>query len=1271
MKSINWNGFDGKRFQRLCNSLLLFEVSKFAHVFSAEGKDDGIDQYYEGSYSGKTGKWRFQDKFHNSGEKKADIRELKRDIENDIKDNYQGENFIVFLTNVNLSKTKFYELLALGNDTLKSMNIENCEFMLWHEADIESRISNNQIIYNWFWETDTILLQPPSVYFSKELDNENADLRYQLHNQFIGRKADVEYLDDFLNTGNSTLAIVANGGYGKTRLCIEFFKLIEQKDEWMPLALYHTGYNASHLFQLLKTKKRLIIFIDDAHEIPEIVGDVKKLIDGTNGQHKLLLTTRNTLFSEIVEKIPTRSRDIIRWDLKKLDYSETKEMFTQSLPFLKERDIVTLANFSKGVPNVILEFIRLIRDGKQPYEISSESSFADSVMEIFKQAAEAIEKKLFIPKDKTNDFIKLISLISPLNDISNNKSFISKVVDIAEHKVEEIIGQLSEMGLLNKNGLAIKPDSYSDTILVQTIKNNKDFIEYVRNQEGAGKYFENILKNLAEAEIAEKDKSLFIEKLLIGYIDLIKRDETEPRTLKSIFQFVNKIFYTNPRLAAFSTSYFLEIYKNPTHKIHSELEPWESKTYLNTICEEVERVFTNLFYYTLYAKDNLETLHQMLLDYVQLTGHFNLVGACYGYRETDFNAYSYPRKCCEKQLFLIDIVCQYLENSDDEFLLKFSLEASKKLLELDFRLDHYYEEATNQIHYGTAPVPTCSHTLEIRARIVNSLINFYNRYSGSLELKEIAFKEFLHYLFYCSTNYNKRHKYEFQQEEIQKVLDFFITLLNDKPSANAKSQILYLINIRSKEYKPEFVNSIELIKEAASKLGSLYEELEMCAINEDYFDVQKNFENKLRSLCERYSSFNELQSDLITISKVHKSKQNLPQILWYLSLHYPEEAKSFFEKIRNHHSELLPEFKILVTANYKDKLYFYEVLNHLWSEKEKYAHEVFWLLTFGRRREKDYYEAEDLNLFETAINERLEQTYYFIANDLLNYAYKDKIRTFTLLSKFLKIATIDSKQRFIIHAFDKNENYSFDFKDELKILLFDNMEFLRIDEYPIDHMLDFLDRQHGFKYVFEFVQKRVALSLQGDDYKYLNLQEYPYEMEGLSEGEKISRFIEVVKWFIENYTGSEVDFEYVVSFFHPMGIFSKEFQNVLMSLRDEYLGDYRRLNNLATAVGSFPPSSEYQIITLCRITEACIESTNEKVNVSNYFSHDYYRSSGGVKTGRGVPYPQDVAKRDFLKKILSENTFLPQVTNFLEKCIARLDKAIYDEINRHNKESDW
>src|SRR6266496_580571 len=91
---------------------------------------------------------------------------------------------------------------------------------------------------------------------------------------------------------------------------------------------------------------------------------------------------RPTLFSEILYKIPSHNRDIEKLYLAKLSYDETKKMIKNELSSLNESNLIYLAEISKGVPNVILELVRLIRIGKHPKEISVEEGFNQSVKEI-------------------------------------------------------------------------------------------------------------------------------------------------------------------------------------------------------------------------------------------------------------------------------------------------------------------------------------------------------------------------------------------------------------------------------------------------------------------------------------------------------------------------------------------------------------------------------------------------------------------------------------------------------------------------------------------------------------------------------------------------------------------------------------------------------------------------------------------------------------------------------------------------------------------------
>ena len=93
-------------FQALCNKVLIWEVSKDVVPFGALGRDKATDAQFEGTYGGKTGKWRFQAKFHDPTMDKAKARSLvKSDFKKELeKIRSEKPNHYVFMTNVKITK---------------------------------------------------------------------------------------------------------------------------------------------------------------------------------------------------------------------------------------------------------------------------------------------------------------------------------------------------------------------------------------------------------------------------------------------------------------------------------------------------------------------------------------------------------------------------------------------------------------------------------------------------------------------------------------------------------------------------------------------------------------------------------------------------------------------------------------------------------------------------------------------------------------------------------------------------------------------------------------------------------------------------------------------------------------------------------------------------------------------------------------------------------------------------------------------------------------
>lgn len=230
MDKIDRSNFDGDRFQLFCNALLSFEISKRVEGFGAKGSDGGIDARFSGEYDNKKGKWRFQAKLHLT-ERKVAVSNLKNQIKEDIlgrnkpgggkgKSNVKHEDFLVFLTNVELLPNEKDDLVKTGNDALRSINKNNVEFDIWDGEKLFTIYIRFPIVKGWFGKSDIIQLKDYKLAFERELKTSIKD-NFTLNNQFISRESYLQELEFFFKDNSiSTAVISGEAGIGKTRLCI-------------------------------------------------------------------------------------------------------------------------------------------------------------------------------------------------------------------------------------------------------------------------------------------------------------------------------------------------------------------------------------------------------------------------------------------------------------------------------------------------------------------------------------------------------------------------------------------------------------------------------------------------------------------------------------------------------------------------------------------------------------------------------------------------------------------------------------------------------------------------------------------------------------------------------------------------------------------------------------------------------------------------------------------------------------------------------------------
>lgn len=1270
MSKIDWNGFDGTEFQKLCNTILLFEVSKHAQVFSAPGKDKGRDQLFEGTYDGKSGKWRFQDKFHHSGDVKADINELKRDIKDDIRNNFAGEDHIVFFTNVNLGPGKYKELLEVAKQELAAIGAAGCTFHLWHEPNLEVLLVHLPLVFHWFWQKESLLLQPYNEYFNKELTPSTIDLRYQLRNMFFGRQNELNALDGFLkDSSENTLALIAGGGYGKTRLLIEFFKTLDNDPEWISLVLTPGVFHAGEFARLLKGTKRFLILIDDAHNDPQIVSDAKHLIDSYNGRHRLVLTTRPALLSELISRLPSHSRNLMQVPLPVLPYEERKKMLTHELPTIKEANIIHLADASKGVPNVMLEFVRLVKSGKQPSSISGEATFFEGVREILQQIVDDINRKTGIAQEASLDLVRMVSLTGPLSNGETDKTFLAEFIGIRVDKLERIIIEFVNLGLLNNRyNLSVKPDPYKDAILADIIRNNQALVQAVLKTPGTENYQVNILKNLAEVGAENVEGKQYIDSLLLSYISTLARPE-DAKKYKSIFEFIEKITYRNPWAAVYAIEQYIQMQGDQNHPVHTaSTGGWMFEPFIVSIKAIIDRIFAKLCTYTSYARSNKHKILQLVEGYIHVTGDFSILRTCYRFKEWDFSCSNRTgSSCCETQLLLKSVACTYLVSRDNPQKVQIALVAASLLLQFEYNLEEYFEPATGKFTYGHGLVLICEHVVEIRKDILQALIQFYD-HAASQQEKEQVMELLLPFIRYTTEKHQKEYPQNIS-DEITLVIEFFIQLMDSHATANEKSQVLTTISrAEQATIKKEFLQLVTDLKAKAAGTASLREALELILMNGDYHNARLTTKSRLDDLISKYPSFEDFSKELMSI-RLQRDKP-LPQfsaVIQVIGKNYSEEAKKLVAFYQAEHPELFDEARQLVAEHYKDEAYFTSILDWLWQRKEAMIRTLLWLITYGRERNRHYYKDAELGYFEYALTINDGYVNNAVCYQLPDYAYINKESSFKLLDYYLKYTDKEGAADLVMSMFDNSDQFQSDFKEELKQLFWNNLKSLDIHDLQCRPLLNFLDNIFGFDELLRFVDAKIEADLQSEEDRYWDRNNTILANPTLSEAQIVERYLKVVDIYVQNYQVHPEKYKLLLQLSKPGPAFNQILHDVLTPLIMKYATDKEKLKRISECVHIFPAITVQWIVTISEIAEKYL-ALDPCVNLNDLYGSELEYNYGlKSRNGKFVGYDQDIEKVRLLEETLGSRTLSAPVSAYLQECLEKV-KEYMDQMIQHDRD---
>lgn len=1106
---------------------------------------------------------------------------------------------------------------------------------------------------------DDILI-PYQIAFKTQLDKENRNLPNQFHTPFFGRLPDFEKLDNFINDkGKDVCALISDGGYGKTRLVVEVFnKYATDNGEFDAFLLNESAFQCLDFAEQLKTDKKVLILFDDAHNRPEILNDIIGVAQRLENV-KLILTLRKAVYSDTIKTISSHRRLFETLELDRLSYEETQALFKSQLPGLKDFEIKRLSEESRGVPIVILGLCQVTLKGMYKSELSEEANFVQFVKEIKEQVIADIHKKYYIDKEKVNKTIQLISFFSPIKNTPEEITELARLNSIDVEETNLIIDYLDEYGFINKyNEISIKPDPYSDTILLDSAQR----LKYLLHKDLGG-FIDRLIRNLVEVEQSQR-LDLSIDNLLSEFISSFKNKPTDThndiKLLESNLDTLKSFTYKKPPVCFMAISHLIisQLGNDNFWKDDDEISFYANS--FKTIHESIETILSIVAINT-HKVSEFDSIYELLIQYVNHKTKSKIFNNVFQYRIYDFFEYGYsPSQPCERQQYLINKLKYRVEHEElTNDLFYHILGSCQTILAHEFEGEDHYDKYTHSFSFGRHNVIRNTTIEELRKNAINLLVAIYKAKRHTSESQK-CLDQLIRILFYMAKP--RQNEYELdQKEEIEVVVVFFKDLLNDQPSTFERSSIIKQIKLFSRrEMKEEYLELSQELLNIAETVNTPKEKLELVFYDE-YFSIRKNIKETLEGIISEYSDWDMFYNDLIDIKSCINNNEftNFHEITSYLILNYPNEAKVLLDFVYAKRPEFICDFSTLIKANYKDQDYFYDTINKIWAlEYDCVKGSVLWMLTNGRNREIEFYRESDLDFVEYVIQNKLFQALWSISFTLPKYMHIASEKTIDLISQILKISENNRENEHLIHALFEDKELlksnaklirSFIFKDTLTVPL---------DSYYFDNALFFLEDNFGFDCLFEYLKERVSILEKENNYFSLSLHQH-YNNPNKDVTQIELDFLKVINWFSELQRKNEYLHKSIVEFLRPTQLTSTEFSIGFKKLVIDAGEDKTKIIDLFNALDVYENKSESIIGLIIEIVNGlCDRFEFNDSELVQIFGSNFINNLGMKSGSAGQPFPQDLNKRDELNKYIEHYPMHSRVKDIFVYALERVNKDI-------------
>ena len=458
-------------FDRFCNLFLKKEMPGFVKVYDAPGRDGGIDADYTGPYKEKDGAWIFQYKFFNPTTDKGRARsqlisQMKggkcKKGELDKAAALQCDHYVL-MTNTFLTAGNKRKIEDIKNEKGYVFSL-----ICWDAEDLITMTDEFPHLLNSFRDPHLPVFLPWQDMFQDQTAGKHQLLRYDY--ETFGREDEINRFQTFVQDSDKRLLMVyGSGGIGKTKLAIEFAKIVEQEHTgYEPLFVQMAGDSFGSALADIPPNRKYIFFIDDAHDFIDNLGGIKILLNSPGySESKAVLITRKPFTAFLEESFRTALPNdaVDELEIKKLSLEKTKE-FIHTYARIPDNAILTgLTRIARDTPLIAVMVINLVNKDLGPLKDLTkdkliELTFESYLNDIFRKYPESSERQ--------RKLLEWLSGISPI-DMENNQIHdkLAEILGVEPYEIKQYRDNLKNDGLLFQYGAKqrVFPDALSDYIL--------------------------------------------------------------------------------------------------------------------------------------------------------------------------------------------------------------------------------------------------------------------------------------------------------------------------------------------------------------------------------------------------------------------------------------------------------------------------------------------------------------------------------------------------------------------------------------------------------------------------------------------------------------------------------------------------------------------------------------------------------------------------------------------------------------------------------------